>query len=71
MRMTMTRPRFTIERLRTLLLVGGAVLVAAIVIFLAAGQWTRRFLSRDLPKRLGVNIEQQADGVNYTQILCN
>ena len=67
MRMTMTRPRFTIERLRTLLLVGGAVLVAAIVIFLAAGQWTRRFLSRDLPKRLGVNIEQQADGVNYTQ----
>jgi lipopolysaccharide export system protein LptA len=67
MRMTITRPRFTIERLRTLLLIGGGLLIAAILIFLAAGQWTRRFLSKDLPHRLGVNIEQQADGVNYTQ----
>jgi lipopolysaccharide export system protein LptA len=67
MRLTLSRPRFTIERLRTLVLIGGALLVAAIVIFLAAGQWTRRFLSKDLPNRLGINIEQQADGVNYTQ----
>jgi lipopolysaccharide export system protein LptA len=67
MRLTLSRPRFTIERLRTLVLVGGVLLVAAIVIFLAAGQWTRRFLSKDLPNRLGINIEQQADGVNYTQ----
>src|SRR5271165_4114901 len=67
MRMTFSRPRFSIERLRTLVLIGGGLLVAAIVIFLAAGQWTRRFLSKDLPSRLGINIEQQADGVNYTQ----
>jgi lipopolysaccharide export system protein LptA len=67
MRLTLSRPRFTIEHLRTLVLVGGVLLVAAIVIFLAAGQWTRRLLSKDLPNRLGVNIEQQADGVNYTQ----
>jgi lipopolysaccharide export system protein LptA len=67
MRLTVFRPRFTIERLRTLVLIGGALLVAAIVIFLAAGQWTRRFLNKDLPNRLGINIEQQADGVNYTQ----
>jgi lipopolysaccharide export system protein LptA len=67
MRLTLSRPRFTIERLRTLVLVGGVLLVAAIVIFLAAGQWTRRLLSKDLPNRLGINIEQQADGVNYTQ----
>jgi lipopolysaccharide export system protein LptA len=67
MRMTVSRPRFTIERLRTLLLIGGGLLVAAILIFLAAGQWTRHFLGKDLPKRLGINIEQQADGVNYTQ----
>jgi lipopolysaccharide export system protein LptA len=67
MRLTVSRPRFTIERLRTLVLIGGALLVAAIVIFLAAGQWTRRFLSKDLPNRLGIDIEQQADGVNYTQ----
>lgn len=67
MRLTLSRPRFTIERLRTLVLIGGVLLVAAIVIFLAAGQWTRRFLNKDLPNRLGINIEQQADGVNYTQ----
>ena len=67
MRLTLSWPRFTIEHLRTLVLVGGVLLVAAIVIFLAAGQWTRRLLSKDLPNRLGINIEQQADGVNYTQ----
>ena len=67
MRLTLSRPRFTIERLRTLVLIGGMLLVVAIVIFLAAGQWTRHFLSKDLPNRLGINIEQQADGVNYTQ----
>lgn len=60
-------PRFTIERLRTLVLVGGILLVAAIAIFLGAGQWKRRFLSKDLPARLGIDISQQADGVNYTQ----
>ncbi len=65
--MILSRPRFTIERLRTLVLIGAAVLVAAIVIFLAAGHWTRRFLTKDLPQRLGANIEQHADGVTYTQ----
>ncbi len=59
--------RFTIERLRTLVLVGGVLIVAAIGIFLAAGQWRRHFLTKDLPKRLGIDIQQQADGVNYTQ----
>jgi len=61
------RPLFTIERLRTLVLVGGGVLVVAIVIFLAAGQWKRRFFTKDLPKRLGIDIQQQANGVDYTQ----
>jgi len=60
-------PRFTIERLRTLVLVGGLLLVAAIGAFLAAGKWKRQFLTKDLPKRLGVDIQQQADGVDYTQ----
>ena len=67
MRLTIPRPRFTIERLRNVLLVGGALLVVAIVVFLAAGQWTRRFLNKDLPSRLGINIEQHADVVTYTQ----
>jgi lipopolysaccharide export system protein LptA len=59
--------RFTIERLRTMLLIGGGLLVAAIAIFLAAGQWKLRKAFQDIPGRLGVNIEQSADGVNYTQ----
>jgi len=67
MRVTTLRPRFTIERLRTLVLIGGALLVAGIAVVLIGGQWKRHFLSKDLPKRLGIDIEQQADGVNYTQ----
>jgi lipopolysaccharide export system protein LptA len=65
--MKRSRPRVTIEHLRTLVLIGGGVLVVAIVAFLALGQWTRHFLTKDLPHRLGVDIEQSADGVNYTQ----
>jgi lipopolysaccharide export system protein LptA len=65
--MTTSRPRITIERLRTLVLVGGIVLVLAVGGFLAAGKYARRFLTKDLPKQLGINIESQADGVNYTQ----
>jgi lipopolysaccharide export system protein LptA len=60
-------PQITIERLRTLVLIGGGLLVTAIAIFLVGGQWKRHFLTKDLPKRLGIDIEQQADGVNYTQ----
>jgi lipopolysaccharide export system protein LptA len=69
MRLTTPRwmPRFTIERLRTVVLVGGVLLVAGIAVFLAAGQWKLHKLVKDLPKRLGIDIEQQADGVNYTQ----
>jgi lipopolysaccharide export system protein LptA len=59
--------RFTIERLRTLLLIGGGLLVAAIGIFLAAGQWKLRSYFEDAPRRLGIDIEQSADGVDYTQ----
>ena len=66
MSVTSTRPRFTIERLRTLVLIGGALLVAAIGIFLAVGQWKLHRIFKDLPGRLGINIEQSANGVNYT-----
>jgi lipopolysaccharide export system protein LptA len=68
MGVTVSRPRFTIERLRTLVLVGGLVLVAAIAILLVGGHWTRRFLNKDLPNRLGINIEQQADGKTIFKI---
>jgi len=70
-RATLGRPRiparFTIERLRTLVLIGGGLLVAAIAIFLAAGQWKLRSFLQDAPRRLGIDIEQSADGVDYTQ----
>jgi lipopolysaccharide export system protein LptA len=58
---------FSIELLRTVVIAGGVILVAAIVLLLAAGQWKRRFLAKDLPRRLGAHIEQQADGFDYTQ----
>ncbi len=62
-----TTRRITIETLRTAVLVAGVLLVAAILIFLAIGQWHLRLTSKDIPKRLGIDIQQQADGVDYTQ----
>ena len=67
MRLKRSPFRFTIERIRTLVLVCGVVLVAAIVGFLVFGQWRRHFLKVDLPKRLGADIELQADSFDYTQ----
>ncbi|HEY1984939.1 MAG TPA: hypothetical protein VGG85_05995 [Terracidiphilus sp.] len=58
---------FTIERLRTLVLVLGALLVVALVAFLAIGRWRSHFNLREIPKRLGVDIQQEANGVTYTQ----
>ncbi len=59
--------RFTIERLRTLVLVLGALVVVALVAFLAIGRWRSHFNLREIPKRLGVDIQQEANGVTYTQ----
>lgn len=54
--------RFTIERLRTLVLTAGLLLLAALVIFLAIGKWKHPFNPHDLPKKLGINIQQEANG---------
>jgi len=59
--------RFTIERIRTAVLVAGVVLVVALGIVLARGRWKNPFKYRDIPKRLGADIQQQADGFTYTQ----
>jgi lipopolysaccharide export system protein LptA len=59
--------RFTIERIRTLVLVCAVLLVAAIGIFLAVGRFRSPFSRRDIPKRLGIDIQQEANGVTYTQ----
>jgi lipopolysaccharide export system protein LptA len=65
--MRMRLPRFTIERLRTLVLIGAVLLVAAIAVFLALERLRLRKQIKDLPSRLGIDIQQQANGVDYTQ----
>jgi lipopolysaccharide export system protein LptA len=57
----------TIEKLRTLVLVAGVLLLAALVVFLAVGKWKNPFNRRDLPQRLGIEIQQEGNGVTYTQ----
>jgi lipopolysaccharide export system protein LptA len=60
--------RFTIERLRTIVLVAGVLLVAALGAFLALGRWKNALLkNRDIPKRLGIDISSESNGVTYTQ----
>jgi len=58
--------RLTIERLRTMVLAAGILLVVALVAFLAIGRWKHPFNRRDLPKKLGLDIQQEADGWTYT-----
>lgn len=59
--------RFTIERIRTLVLATGVLLLVAIAAVLAVGKWKNPFSRRDIPKRLGIDIRQEANGVTYTQ----
>ncbi len=53
--------------MRTLVLVAGALLLVALGAFLVVGKWRNPFNRRDLPKRLGIEIQQEANGVTYTQ----
>jgi lipopolysaccharide export system protein LptA len=53
--------------MRTLVLVAGALLLVSLVVFLAMGKWKNPFNRRDLPQRLGIEIQQEANGVTYTQ----
>jgi lipopolysaccharide export system protein LptA len=59
--------QFTIERIRTLVLVCGALLIVALGVFLTIGRFKSPFNHRDVPRRLGIDIEQEANGVTYTQ----
>ena len=60
--------RFTIERLRTLVLAAGVLLVIALAMFLAVGKWKRHFNVRELLKPLGANIQQEG-GVRLRHIV--
>ncbi|HEU5350514.1 MAG TPA: LptA/OstA family protein [Terracidiphilus sp.] len=59
--------RLTIERLRTMVLAAGILLVGALVVFLAIGKGRNPLSTKDLPQKLGVNIQQDFSGVTYTQ----
>lgn len=56
--------RFTIERLRSLVLAAGILLVGALIAFLARGRLRNPLNLKELPQRLGVNI--QSDATTFT-----
>jgi lipopolysaccharide export system protein LptA len=57
----------TIERIRTLVLIAGVLLVIALGAFLTVGRWRSPFNRRDLPKKLGVDIQQEANGFTHAE----
>jgi lipopolysaccharide export system protein LptA len=58
--------RFTIERLRTLVLVAGVLLIVALGVFLGLNRWKNKFIRHDLPQRLGIDIQEEANGWTYS-----
>jgi lipopolysaccharide export system protein LptA len=59
--------RLTIERLRTMVLLAGILLVVALGLFLAIGKWRNPLNRRDLPRRLGIDIQQEASGFTHAE----
>ncbi|MGP8253431.1 MAG: LptA/OstA family protein [Terracidiphilus sp.] len=59
----------TIERMRTLVIAAGVLLVAALGVFLAIGKFRNPFKVRDLPQKLGLNIQQEANGYTFSHAL--
>ncbi|MGA3161142.1 MAG: LptA/OstA family protein [Terracidiphilus sp.] len=59
--------RLTIEKMRTLVLVAAVLLLVALVVFLTVYKGKNPFNRRDLPQRLGVEVQQEGNGVTYTQ----
>ena len=58
--------RFTIERLRTLILAAGVLLVIALGVFLGTAKFRNRFIKKDLPHSLGKGIQEEANDFVYT-----
>ena len=54
--------RLTIERMRTLVLAAGILLLVTLATILAVGKWKNPLNRRDLPKQLGLDIVQEANG---------
>jgi lipopolysaccharide export system protein LptA len=52
--------------MRTLVLAAGILLLVALAAFLAIGKWKNPLNRRDLPKRLGLDIVQEANGYTFS-----
>jgi lipopolysaccharide export system protein LptA len=61
--------RFTIERIRTLVLIAAVLLLAALAVFLARAKFKNVLSRRDLPQRLGLNITEESNGYSYSHNL--
>ena len=61
--------QLTIERLRTIVLVAGVLLLVALGAFLAVARFRHTINLKELPKRLGIDIQQEANGVTYSHSL--
>ncbi len=59
--------RITIERLRTSIVILAAILVSAIVLFFAYARYRVRHIGRDLPARLGLEIQQSTNGFTISK----
>jgi lipopolysaccharide export system protein LptA len=59
--------RITLERLRTGIVLLAVALVGVIGVFLFFARYERRHLMRDLPARLGVQIQESADGFTLSK----
>src|ERR1035441_9141338 len=53
--------------MRTLVLAAGVLLVLVLALFLTIGKFRNPFNRRDIPKRLGIEIQEESHGVTYTQ----
>ena len=56
------RMRLTIERLRTMVLAAGVLVVVALGVFLYLARFRNPFNRKDLPQKLGLNIAEEANG---------
>ena len=50
-----------------MILIAGLLLVAVLGVFLTIGRWRSPFNRRDLPKKLGVDIRQEANGFTHAE----
>jgi len=57
----------TVARLRVGIIVAGVLLFAVLAGFFFFARWKQRFLRRDLPARLGINIQQDSTGFTLSK----